>query len=204
MQPDRAKEIVKSLADGIDPETGVSFPSASPYQRADTVRALYTILEAAESGKTRKPKNPVDPNDLSAVASQRRSEPHAGGRWTQEEEDRLRTAFQAHKTESDTLPLNARASAFADWRRKTAADHGRTTGGITSRLVKLALIEDSPTNRPGQGNRPEAGMSRRSPGIAQTDQVNRPPVASLPRHPTAPSQRPTSQTDPIDPDDCPF
>lgn len=29
-----------------------------------------------------------------------------------------------------------------------------TYGGITARLVKLCLIEDTPSNRAGQGNRP--------------------------------------------------
>lgn len=69
MELDRAKEIVQALADGVDPYTGERFPADGPYQRADTVRALYTILEAAESGK--KPPKPIDPN-----------KPRAGGKWT--------------------------------------------------------------------------------------------------------------------------
>jgi hypothetical protein len=124
MELDRAKEIIQALADGVDPDTGEDFPADGPYQRADTVRALYTILEAAESGT--KPKKPVDPN-----------KPRAGGRWTEDEKQRLRDAFAAHK------PIH-----------EIARDHGRTTGAITARLVKLGLIEDNSTNRAGQGNRP--------------------------------------------------
>lgn len=45
MEPDRAIEIVQSLADGVDPFTDESFPSSSPYQQADTVRALHLALE---------------------------------------------------------------------------------------------------------------------------------------------------------------
>ena len=124
MELERAKEIIQALADGVDPYTGDRFPADGPYQRADTVRALYTILEAAESGT--KPKKPVDPN-----------KPRAGGKWTEEEEQRLRDAFHARKP-------------FAD----IAKDHGRTQGAITARLVKLGLVEDNPSNRAGQGNRP--------------------------------------------------
>ena len=40
MEPERATEIVQSLADGVDPFTGERFPSDSPYQQADTVRML--------------------------------------------------------------------------------------------------------------------------------------------------------------------
>ncbi len=45
MEPDRAIEIVQSLADGVNPFTGEHFPSSSPYQQADTVRALHLALE---------------------------------------------------------------------------------------------------------------------------------------------------------------
>jgi len=150
MELDRAKEIIQALADGVDPYTGERFPDDGPYQRADTVRALYTILEAAESGK--KPKKPVDP-----------TKPRAGGKWTPEEEQRLRDTFHARKP----IPEIAR-------------DHGRTTGAITARLLKLGLIEDTPSNRAGQGNRPS------------------PPEAAQQPVP------PTPQPGPVDPDDCPF
>jgi len=149
MELDRAKEIIRALADGVDPYTGEPFPPDSPYQRADTVRALYTILEAAESGK--KPRKPADP-----------TKPRAGGKWTPEEERRLRDAFTAHKP----IP-------------ELAKDHGRTTGAITARLVKLGLIEDNPANRAGQGNQP-------------------PPTS----RPAEPPQ--ASHAGSIDPDDCPF
>ena len=45
MEPDRAIEIVQSLANGVDPYTGERFVSDSPYQQADTVRALHLALE---------------------------------------------------------------------------------------------------------------------------------------------------------------
>jgi len=36
MDADRAIEVVKSLADGVDPFTGERFPASSPCQHADT------------------------------------------------------------------------------------------------------------------------------------------------------------------------
>ena len=45
MDTDRAVEIVQTLADGVDPYSGERFPSDSPYQQADTVRALHLALE---------------------------------------------------------------------------------------------------------------------------------------------------------------
>ena len=45
MEPDRAIEIVQALADGVDPYSGARFASDSPYQQADTVRALHLALE---------------------------------------------------------------------------------------------------------------------------------------------------------------
>ena len=155
MELDRAKEIIRALADGVDPYTAEPFPPNSPYQRADTVRALYTILEAAESGK--KPKKLVDPN-----------KPRAGGKWTPEEEQRLRDAFTAHKP----IP-------------EIAAAHGRTPGAITARLFKLGLIEDNPSNRAGQGNRPSDPAPR-------------------PISPTRPILTDSKTSDTMDPDDCPF
>ena len=77
-----AKTILRSLADGIDPNTGLTFPPDSPYQQAATVRALYVALEAMETGgKVRAPR-PVDP-----------IKPKLGTAWKPEEEQQLRDAF---------------------------------------------------------------------------------------------------------------
>jgi len=125
MEPSRAKEILQRLADGRDPATGEQLPPNNPYQQADTVRALYLALETLEKGGRRREARLVDPN-----------KPKVGANWTPEKKQQLRDAFATHKP----IP-------------KIAAAHGRTTGAITARLVKLGLIEDNPTNRAGQGNR---------------------------------------------------
>ena len=46
MDGKKATEIIKMLADGIDPNTGEVFPADSPYQNVDVVRALHTAEEA--------------------------------------------------------------------------------------------------------------------------------------------------------------
>ena len=126
MEPARAKEILRSLADGRDPATGQPFPPNSPYQQADTARALFMALEAMEQGGRTRAAHPADPN-----------KPKAGGQWSPEEEQQLRDAFTARK------PIPAIAAA-----------HGRTAGAITGRLMKLGLIENTFANRASQGNRP--------------------------------------------------
>jgi hypothetical protein len=163
MEPDSAKEIIRSLADGRDPATGAQFPPDSPYQQAETVRALHMALEAMQGGQPRQ-ERPVDPN-----------RPQIGKNWTREEEDRLVTAFKARK------PIPEIATA-----------HGRTTGGITARLVKLGLIEDTMPNRPG--------VSRRS--NAETDQGNRPPRPLS--HNTPQSDEPPLVEPPEEHEELPF
>lgn len=112
MDSPRAIELLRSLADGRDPFTGQPFPADSPYQQADTVRALYLAIEALKSPAARQ-KDAPDPN-----------RPTAGQKWTPEEEQRLRAAFASNPSIPDL-----------------AAAHGRTRGAISSRLVKLGLIE---------------------------------------------------------------
>ena len=48
MEMQTAIHILRALADGIDPDTGEMMPADSPYQRADTVRALYAALAALD------------------------------------------------------------------------------------------------------------------------------------------------------------
>lgn len=73
----RAKEIVRTLADGVDPTTGEVFPEDSAYNSPDVIRALFALLEAVE-GKTKRelPRN-------------------AGKPWTEVEDDKLRDEFSA-------------------------------------------------------------------------------------------------------------
>ena len=121
MDPSRTRDIIRALADGCDPATGTPFPPDSPYQQADTVRALHAALEALDDPPARK--RPANPD-----------RPQLGLKWTPEEEQRLRDAFAAHKP----IP-------------EITAAHGRSAGAITTRLVRLGLIQDDfahPGHRP--------------------------------------------------------
>ncbi|MCF7855854.1 MAG: hypothetical protein K9N51_13730 [Candidatus Pacebacteria bacterium] len=78
MEAERAIKIVQALADGVDPYTGERYPSSSPYQQADTVRALHLAL--AGLTKLRR-------------STSRKSGP--GRAWTDEEEQKLLHALDA-------------------------------------------------------------------------------------------------------------
>jgi hypothetical protein len=48
MDQAHALAIVRSLANGVDPESGEVFPAESAYQRSQIVRALYEAAAALE------------------------------------------------------------------------------------------------------------------------------------------------------------
>src|SRR5712664_327494 len=82
MDSAQALAVVRSLANGVDPESGEVFPAESPYQRPQTVRALYeaaTALERIERFDRRKAQMP----------------PKTGEPWTEEEDRKLLSAFDA-------------------------------------------------------------------------------------------------------------
>ena len=54
MEEDKALEIIRALAEGSDPYTGEVFGGESPYQNAQTVRALFTAIDALEAAARRK------------------------------------------------------------------------------------------------------------------------------------------------------
>lgn len=131
MEALKAAEIIHALADGRNPVTGEMFPPDSPYQQVDTVRALYVALEVLKRQKHVRVQRSSDPN-----------RPKMGTPWTPDEEQQLRDGFAAQKTISEL-----------------AAAHGRTTIAITSRLVKMGLIEKDPSRRARRGIRSTGASS---------------------------------------------
>lgn len=73
----RARQILRSLAEGVDPLTGEILSSESVYNKPDVIRALYTILEVTAP----KQLQPLDPHR------------NAGKPWTALEDDKLRDEF---------------------------------------------------------------------------------------------------------------
>ncbi len=161
MHPTAAIPILQALADGLDPVTSQPYPPDSPYQRADTIRALHAALDAlrAPAGPAAaKTPRPLDPD-----------KPAAGQKWTPEEDQRLRDAYAADTPIADL-----------------AAAHGRTSGAIQSRLLKLGLITlDTPaTHRPSPAPLP----------------AEKPPRTPTPTHPHTSPLSPNPKPD----DDFPF
>lgn len=73
----RAREIVRILADGVDPTTGEVLPAESVYNSPEVIRALFALLEATSEKK----KVEQIPNR------------NAGKPWTDIEDDKLRDEF---------------------------------------------------------------------------------------------------------------
>ena len=74
----RAKQIIKTLADGVDPTTGEVLPKESVYNAPDVIRALYTHLEATN------------------VQCEKTPTRNAGKPWNEMEDDKLRDEFASH------------------------------------------------------------------------------------------------------------
>ena len=110
METERAIEIVTKLADGIDPYTDQKIDSSSPYQNADTVRALQIALAAMAPSKR---------------ASKRTEEGQGkfGKVWTDEEEKQMEEMFDAK------VPVVEIGTKLE-----------RTKGAIWARLEKIGRV----------------------------------------------------------------
>lgn len=74
----RAKEIISSLAEGVDPTTGEVLPDNSVCNKGEIVRAFYAILNHLDE---KKPKKNTPAN--------------AGKPWTKEDEDLLVSLYRS-------------------------------------------------------------------------------------------------------------
>jgi hypothetical protein len=132
MQQSRARQILQSLIQGVDPVTGEELPRETVLQHADVLRALLAGLSALE---------------LTAARAQRRSQlpDNVGQAWTTEEESKLVGEFK-----SGEAP------------QVIARKHGRTLRAIEARLEKLGLITaEERTTRGGFSGVSEAQPRRR-------------------------------------------
>jgi len=133
MEREKTLQILKALADGIDPATGEQFPAASTYQHPDTVRAIYSAIRLLETGSS--PAHPAGPP---------KSGPENAGRpWSQEEDLRLGKEYDSGQS-IDEL----------------AQAHKRSKWAIEARLARLGKIPESPS---GFASRTQRGSSAREP-----------------------------------------
>lgn len=86
----RAKEIIRGLAEGVDPTTGEVLPQESVYNSPEVIRALYTLLEYSNKDKVRDPLR------------------NAGKPWTDTEDDKLRDEFLSKIEISDIAKEHGR------------------------------------------------------------------------------------------------
>ena len=110
MDSAQALVVVRSLANGVDPESGEVFAPDSAYQKPQVVRALYeaaAALERIERFERRRSQLP-----------QKTGEP-----WTEEEDRRLLAAFDAGRA-----------------LQELAATHERTMVAVRARLLKYGRI----------------------------------------------------------------
>lgn len=105
-----ALQIVRFLADGVDPITGQVFPDGSPYQHHRVVRSLSVAVTALERAAERKERESQLPEK-------------AGKPWNDDEDRLLIERFDAAVSPKDL-----------------AQQHHRSEGAIQSRLVKLGKI----------------------------------------------------------------
>ncbi len=114
MEHEQALAILKALAEGVDPATGARFAADTPWQRADTVRALHRAVAALEAAA------PAAPAEAKRPASSRGN---AGKPWSKEEDEKLVAGFDAGQT------VEALAAA-----------HERSRFAIEARLARFGKV----------------------------------------------------------------
>ncbi len=112
MTPTEAKQVIEVLAGGIDPETGEVLSEDSPINSPHVIRALFLAAKALELQASKQARP--------AAASPS----NAGKPWTEAEDHQLAAAFDA-------------GTAVA----ALARTHQRTSGAITSRLIRLGRLQ---------------------------------------------------------------
>jgi hypothetical protein len=110
MELTQSLQIVRCLANGTHPQTGVVFAEDSPYQDADVVRALFVAIEALERSEQRLKQKQVLPEN-------------AGKPWDVAEDEHFCRIFDS-------------GAGIKELSRQ----HGRTRGAIQSRLEKLGKM----------------------------------------------------------------
>jgi hypothetical protein len=132
METAKTVEILKALAEGIDPGTGESFPAGSSYQQPDTVRALFAAIRLLE----KPPAMAASPASVppGTATSPGKSAPENAGRpWSEEEDARLGRTYDAGKSIEELAGM-----------------HKRSKWAIEARLARLGKIPEPPTRFPAR------------------------------------------------------
>ena len=109
-QIQKARTVLQSLIQGLDPETGEDLPKKDAVNRIDVNRSMSIALTALEQVEARMLRRAQLPESV-------------GKTWTDEEEQQLKSEF----AESEPIPV-------------IAEKHGRTVRAIEARLERLGLL----------------------------------------------------------------
>ena len=124
MQEQRARQILQSLVQGVDPFDGEDLPDGTVLQQADVLRALLAGVAALEQSSARATRRSQLPQNI-------------GRAWSADEHSTLIDSFQAGEPLADI-----------------ATRHGRTLRAIEARLERLGLLTaDQRTTRDRFGPR---------------------------------------------------
>ena len=93
MNINQAKEIISTLAEGVDPTTGEVLPDNNVCNKGEIVRAFYAVLNHLEEKKPRK--------NMPA---------NAGKPWSAEEDAKLRTYYEAGMSKKELCAEFERSS----------------------------------------------------------------------------------------------
>ena len=121
MEIKKAKEIVISLANGIDPITGEVFPDDSPYNHPIVIRSLFTIVNNVRFPKKEGKKSIEEKQAQNLMEGKPKN---AGIAWTEELKKEICQLFEGGKL------ITELAEYFE-----------RTEGAIRSELVHQGKIE---------------------------------------------------------------
>ena len=110
MDQQQALDIVRSLANGLDPDSGNAFPQDSAFQRPSVIRALCVASDALEK---------IERYDRRRATMLKKS----GSPWTEDEDRKLLAAFDSGRA-----------------LHELADTHTRTMAAIRARLFKYGRI----------------------------------------------------------------
>jgi hypothetical protein len=130
MQQSEAIQILQCLVDGIDPHTGEELPINNPIRHLKTVRALRLALKAMQGVditsfvSQEAAEIDADTTMRSAVSARKKVLPARNGEsWAQQEDEELAEQYDNGMTIEEI-----------------AVKHGRTSGAIRSRLLRLGRM----------------------------------------------------------------
>lgn len=96
----KAREIIRTLADGVDPTSGEVLPKESVYNSPDVIRALFVVLDA------------TSPAQAYLNAPYR----NAGKPWTDAEDEKLHDEFISKIKISDIAKEHGRTNGAIESR----------------------------------------------------------------------------------------